>query len=291
MLERKEALSMILKSCSECFSANGFEVKKPEGMEKGSAPIFEENESAYIEIAKNNLTVRIVSHGDLLDISEKDGDGDFTRKESNLFDLETAEDRDVKSICNEVMDVIETSYGKKAKKQAKKAPATVSKSAVRGGMSYDANTLASKIVGMYPELKEEYKANYERYGEFLAEDFFVNHGNEKIMETIRSGDRQRMKKLFRILGECYENGSTAVQDVIIVTILGELNNDSELIERCCAEITDEDFKDTLIAVNKFLASSAGKRMRKKLENPPKYKPKKKKGGMMSSMLNAQTPQQ
>lgn len=291
MFERKEALSLILKGCCDNFEANGFKVSVPENIEKGDAPVFTDGESAYIEITKNSLTVRLVSHDNILDISEKDGDGEFAKTASNLMDLDSFDERDIKSLCNEINDTVDSFYGKKAKKAAEKAPATISRTAVKNGMSYDANTLANRIATLYPELKEEYKDNFQRYDEFLAEDFFVNHANAYIMETIRSGDKQMLKKLFKILSDIYENGTNDVQDLVVVTILGEINNDKELLERCSAEITDDDFRDTLYAVNAYLASSAGKKAKEKLNNPPKYKPRKQKKGMMASMLQNQMPQQ
>ena len=127
----------------------------------------------------------------------------------------------------------------------------------------------------------------------MGDDFFVNHANKYIIETIRYNDQKTIKKLFKILSDIYENGTNDVQDLVVVTILGELNNEQELIDRCLAEITDDDFAQTIIAVNKYLASPAGKKAKELMKNPPAYKPPKKKtGGMMSSMLqNSMPPQQ
>ena len=181
---------------------------------------------------------------------------------------------------------------KKAKQATKKAPQTISKSAAKNGTAYDANTLASRIVTLYPELKDAYKENFQKYDEFLGEDFFVNHGNACVMRTIRSNDTQQLKKLFKILSEIYENGSNDVQDLVVVTILGEIDNDKELLEKCREYITDDDFYETLVAVNKYLASPAGKKAKELMKNPPAYKPpKKKNGGMMSSLMQGGMPQQ
>lgn len=283
MLERKEALELILKGCSEKFTANGFELL---------TSVTEEDETAFAEFKKGDLTLRLLSHDNLLDVMEKVEDGEFAKTESNLLDLESFEERDIKSLCNEITDTVATSHGKKAKQATKKAPQTISKSAAKNGTAYDANTLASRIVTLYPELKDAYKENFQKYDEFLGEDFFVNHGNAYIMQTIRSHDSQQLKKLFKILSEIYENGSNDVQDLVVVTILGEIDNDKELLEKCREYITDDDFYETLVAVNKYLASPAGKKAKELMKNPPAYKPpKKKNGGMMSSLMGMQPPQQ
>ncbi len=283
MLERKEALNLILKGCTEKLENNGFELV---------TPVTEEGETAFVEFKKNDLTLRLLSHDNLLDVLEKVEDGEFAKTESNLLDLDSCDDRDIKSLCNEINDTVATSHGKKAKQAAKKAPQTISKTAAKNGASYDANTLASRIVALYPELKEAYKENFQKYDEFLGEDFFVNHANKYIMQTIRSHDTQQLKKLFKILSDIYENGSNDVQDLVVVTILGEIDNDKELLEKCREYITDDDFYDTLVAVNAYLASPAGKKAKQLLANPPAYKPpKKKKGGMMNSLMGMQPPQQ
>lgn len=283
MLERKEALNLILKGCNEKFTDNGFEL---------SIPVTEEDETAFAEFKKGDLTLRLVSHDNLLDVMEKVEDGEFVKTESNLLDLDSFEERDIKSLCNEVNDTVVTSHGKKAKQAVKKAPQTISKTAAKNGAAYDANTLASRISALYPELKDAYKENFQKYDEFLGEDFFVNHGNAYIMQTIRSNDTQTLKKLFKILSDIYENGSNDVQDLVVVTILGEIDNDKELLEKCRKYISDDDFYETLVAVNAYLATPAGKKAKELMKNPPAYKPpKKKNGGMMSSLMQGGMPQQ
>ena len=284
MLERKEVLNSIVKGCSEKFADNGFEL---------TTPVTEENDSAYAEFTKGDLTVKLLSHDNLLDVMEKAGDGEFVKTESNLLDLDDCDDRSIKSLCNEINDTVISSHGKKARQVAKKAPATVSKTAAKNGANYDAYTLASRITQVYPELKEALHENVQTYPEFLGDDFFVNHANRYIIESIRYNDQKTIKKLFKILSDIYENGTNDVQDLVVVTILGELNNEKELIDRCLAEITDDDFAQTIVAVNKYLASSAGKKAKELMQNPPAYKPpKKKSGGIMSSMLqNSMPPQQ
>ena len=292
MLNRNDALALILKGCAEKFDEIGFKTIAPENLPKDAAPIFTNEEEAYLEFAKDDITLRLVSRDNILEVTEKAGEGDFVKVESNLLDLENFDERDIKSLSNEVLETVSSSYGKKARQvAAKKTPHTISKSAAKNGTEYDANTLASRIATLYPELKDAYKENFQTYDEFLGEDFFVNHANKYVMETIRGNDKQQMKKLFKILSEIYENGSNDVQDLVVVTILGEINNDEKLLAKCREEITDEDFYQTLVAVNKYLASSAGKKAKELMKNPPAYKPPKKKKGMMASMMENSMQQQ
>jgi hypothetical protein len=59
-----------------------------------------------------------------------------------------------------------------------------------------------------------------QYGEFLPETFFMECGNARVMQVIRSGSEAERKKLFKMLGEVFEDGTNEVQDIIAVTILG-----------------------------------------------------------------------
>jgi hypothetical protein len=130
---------------------------------------------------------------------------------------------------------------------------------------------------------EEYKKNLEEYGEFLAEDFFVNYGNKVVIDTIRENDKIKMRKLFNLLNDIYEDGTNDTQSLVAVTILGSsLAANPELID-----VAKEHFSDTMMdpvcQIINYLRKSKSARMR--LENPPVYKPKKaKKKGMFASML-------
>ena len=200
---------------------------------------------------------------------------------------ENGDSRDVKYAANELADCLNERFAKKAaikKSGTVKAPQTVSKTAVKNGSYYDANTLASKLCLVFPELRDLYKQNIAEYGEFLSEKFFTEYGTEKVISAIKQNNPQTMKKLFQILNEIYEDGTNDTQSLIAVTILGELNNDQILLARC-VDYMSETLAPPVIEVNRYLASAAGKRAKKKLLNPPIYKPKKKKKpGLLAQMM-------
>ena len=157
----------------------------------------------------------------------------------------------------------------------KAANQTVSKNAVKQGSSYDANTLASRLCHVFPELRPLYQDNLTQYGEFLGEEFFTKYGTKVIIDTIKENNPQTMKKMFQVLNEIYEDGTNDTQSLIAVTILGELNNDQILLARC-VDYMSETMTPPVIEVNRYLASAMGKKAKAKLLNPPVYKPKKQK---------------
>ena len=177
------------------------------------------------------------------------------------------------------------STAKKSQGGSKKLPASVSKTAVRNGAFYDLASFGSRFTAIYPELRAAFKANVDTYGEFLAEDFFRNAGgNALVYDIIRQNDSTKMKKLFNLLNEMYDNGVNDVQSLIAVTILGEPLQDEKMLANCVDYMNDE-LCVNVIRVNKYLHSSAGKSAAMRLQNPPRYKPKKaKKPNLLSSLL-------
>ncbi len=208
---------------------------------------------------------------------------------ASLLD-EDATAGDVKYIISEAADSLTEKFGKKAppaKKAIQKATQTVSKTAVKNGSFYDANTLASKLCLVFPELRPYYKENLATYDEFMGEEFFTKYGTEKIIAAIKQNDPQTMKKMFQILNEIYEDGTNDTQSLIAVTILGELDNDKILLARC-VDYMSETMAPPVIEVNRYLATAAGKKAKKKLQTPPPYKPKKeKKPGLFAQAMAQQ----
>lgn len=226
---------------------------------------------------KISVTAAIKEEGEIID-------SDFRPYDSWFLDPDTATDKDIRSAVNEFTEVINGIFGTKTAKPIKnKLPTPVSKAAAKSGaVSYDPNTLGNRFTAVYPELREEYKANCEKYGQFLPEEFFLEHGNKIVLETIKENNPTKMKKLFNLLNDIYEDGTNETQSVIAVTILGAMNNDQQLLANC-VDYMCEDMLSPVIQINKYIASSKSARMR--LDNPPKYKPKKakKSKGVMSSL--------
>lgn len=287
-MTQNDAISKIYAGIGDALSENGFSVRTPESTEKDALPLFAEGERAYMEFTGEKGTMRLEFSGTQAALLYEDDTEAFQKLSVNYFDPESFDERDVKSLCNELSDSIRQKYTAKKGNKTKnnKMPTPVSRSAAKNGtQSYDGNTLANRLTStMYPDLKEAYRTNYEKYGEFLAEEFFVNYGTARVIGTIKTREKQSLNKLFKILNDIYENGSNDTQSLIAVTILGEMNNDAQMCETA-AEYMCDDMRETVLLVNKYLASAKGKRAKEKMKNPPAYKPKKeKKPGMLAQMM-------
>lgn len=294
MIELSTVFSTLYAELEPTMSKLGFKSDRPADIEKGATPIFTRDKASYLSYSGEKGKVRVLFNENKIRLlvgesnAKSEDDSDYTLLVSFLLVLDEYELRDVKSIVNEIIENLEEAYSPKqiAKRQQNiKAHATVSRSAVKNGsLLYDPATLAIRLAALYPELKDEYKSNVAAYDEFLCEDFFVNNVNPRVYATIKENNPQKMKKLFGILNEIYEDGTNEVQDVIVVTMLASFDYEGEMLQNVLKYVSDT-VVEPFVRVNKHLKSSRSARMR--LENPPKYKPKKKKKkkSMMSSLAN------
>lgn len=211
----------------------------------------------------------------------------FNTISKSLFELDNVNDKDAKSAANEIIDEISRLFKPKKKVDLEKVkmPKAVSRTkAKNGSISYDIDSLANRFGVLYPEFKDEIKFNIASYGEFLPETFFTEHGNAKVLDVIKNGSAAEQKKLFRMLGEIFEDGTNEVQDVIGVTILGEMKNDPQMMAVADKYMT-EYMAGPVHEINKLTAKN--NKWTKKLKNPPAYKPKKNKKFSMANALNQQ----
>ncbi len=275
MADLKQNFDKLVSSIDEKLVSLGFE--KADSSEEFNVSYTGEKGAVVITLDDGKFTV---SCGE-------DTESATTRICASLFD-ENSDDKDIRFIVSETNDSLQNKFDKKSpsmKKSAPKAPQTVSKTAVKHGSFYDANTLASRLCLVFPELRPEYKDHLAKYeNDFLGEEFFTEHGTKLVIDAIKENNPHTMKKLFQVLNEVYEDGTNDTQSLIAVTILGELNNDQILLARC-VDYMSETMAPPVIEVNKYLASAAGKKARKQLANPPVYKPKKeKKPGMFAQAM-------
>lgn len=218
---------------------------------------------------------------------ENSENAEFNTISRSLFDAESYEERDAKSLANEINDEI-TSLFKSRKKvdlDKIKMPKAVSRTKAKNGVvSYDTDSLANRFATLYPDMKDDIRANIAQYGEFLPETFFMEKGSARIIDVIANGSETDVKKLFKMLNEVYEDGTNEVQDIIGVTILGEMKNDPKLMEVADKYMSDY-MSGPVHEINKITAKNNS--LTKKLKNPPPYKPKKKRKGFMQNALQSQ----
>ena len=280
-MELNEAFKLINKNLEQSAAELGFEAAKTDD---GSIIYHGEKGAFKVSHNKNNDVL-------YLDVSYdwQGKDTQFETLSKSLFELDNITDRDCKSAANEIGDEVTSLFGarKKVDLEKVKMPKAVSRSKAKSGsVNYDTDSLANRFGVLYPEFKDDIKRNIAKYGEFLPETFFTEIGNAKVLDVIKNGDEAEQKKLFKMLGEVYEDGTNEVQDIIGVTILGEMKNDPDMMAVADKYMT-EYMAGPVHEINKITAKK--NRYTKKLANPPAYKPKKNRTSQLRNALNG--PQQ
>ena len=282
-MEQLEMMEMLLKGISPAMEKCGFTASRRDG---ARTPVYQREAASVMDFTGEKGIARFVFNSDRLHLLfaengvQLEDDSMFKLDTTYLYVLGEYDEKDLRSLTNEISEYMcETFIDKKNSAAKMKKPSTVSRTSVKSGLlSYDPVTLASKLAGMFPELKEPLAKNIADYGEFLCEDFFVNHAAPLCLDVIKSNDQQKMKKLFNMLNDVYNDGTNQVQSVIVVTILGSLFDDEQLLANCTDYM--DDMTLSVIEINKLLRKPSN---RAKLEHPPLYKPKKQK--KTSNFLN------
>lgn len=267
---------------------NGFTMVKDSGVKADEITVFEEEGRHYLRYNGTYGSYKVILNekNEILTLEcsgDSNADAEYKEMSKTLLDVANAEERDIRSAVNELTDELVPLYQEAVRDiAAVKLPKRTSKSAIKNGMvSYTDVDLATCFIGQYGELKDYAKEIVLRYGELLPETFFMEYGTPLVMEALRSRDDVRLKKLFKLLNDVYENGTNAAQDLIAVTILGEIKNDPQLMETA-DQYMCEYMSTPVHEVNKLIGK---KSLQKKLLAPPPYKPKKKKKSMVSSLMN------
>ena len=281
-MELAEAYRLMDKTIAE--NIKELEFKK---MKTGENELGYKSEKGLFRVsydAKTNIMSLECSYED------KGEDTAYETISKSLFELDAADEKECRYYANEVSDEIHSLFASKKKVNLDKIkmPKAVSRSKAKNGViSYDMDSLANRFGVLYPDLKDDIKKNISDYGEFLPETFFQEIGTPRVLDVIKNGNEAERKKLFKTLGEIYEDGTNEVQDVIGVTILGAMKNDPAMMEVADKYMTDY-MSGPVHEINKITAKK--NRFTKKLANPPAYKPKKKKTNMLQNALNQQQQQ-
>lgn len=278
-MEISEVFRIVEKNLEDINSELGFAVK---GREESSLA-FSGEKGIYRLVfdAENSIMSFECAYDTELESPE------FNTLSRSLFDPATYNERDAKSLSNEIRDELTSLF--KARKKVNldkvKMPKAVSRTKAKNGIiSYDTDSLANRFGTLYPDMKDAVKANIVKYGEFLPETFFTEVGAARAIDVIANGSEAEVKKLFKMLNEVYEDGTNEVQDIIGVTILGEMKNDPKLMETADKYMSDY-MSGPIHEINKLTAKNS--KLTKKLKNPPPYKPKKKKNSFMSTLAEQQ----
>ena len=271
-----EAYKLIEKNLEAVNKELGFSKVKAED----DAPTFKGEKGLY--------RLSYDSEGQILSFEcayeDKGGETQFNTISKSLFEVDEADERACRSAANEIGDEVKSLFAarKKVDLEKVKMPKGVSRGQAKSGViSYDTDSLANRFGVLFPDLKDDIRRNIAEYGEFLPETFFTEIGTARVLDVIKNSTQAEQKKLFKMLGEVYEDGTNEVQDIIGVTILGAMRNDPKMMAVADQYMT-EYMAGPVHEINKITARNG--RLSKRLKNPPPYKPKKKRVNPLQNAL-------
>ncbi|MBQ9958322.1 MAG: hypothetical protein IJO89_04665 [Clostridia bacterium] len=172
----------------------------------------------------------------MLDLAVLNGEDsvDFVNKSMYLFD-EGSNDKDAKSVGSDFADTLNNAFGVV---HTRRASIDLPSKAAPGSTPGE-DAFCNRFLTLYPQYKDKYKADVERYGDFLYERFFSETAAVKLNELMTSGDKKAIIKMLQMLDEFYVDGNFDVQSTITYTIIGgAFRNDNALFEKACAFMED-----------------------------------------------------
>ena len=168
----------------------------------------------------------------MLDVAALNGDEsvDFVNKSMYLFD-EGHNEKDAKSVGSDFADTLNTVFGVT---RTRRASVDLPSKAAPGSTPGE-DAFCNRFLTLYPQYKDKYKQDVERYGDFLYERFFSETAAVKLKELMASGEKKAIIKMLQMLDEFYVDGNFDVQSTITYTIIGgAFRDNTDLFEKACA---------------------------------------------------------
>lgn len=185
------------------------------------------------EIYKNDTKAMKIEYREdvkqfaLLLASVNDGNiGEFSTVSTWLFD-ETQNEKDAQAVGVDFADTLRRQLGLKGFATGKNSVAlpTVSKND-----AITVTALTQKLLAVYPQFKEDYKADVAQHGRFLYLDFIAHKFAPAIREMLKDQkqNKKQIKKLFDMLIDMYVQGDASTSDAVVTLISAATFGDGEI---------------------------------------------------------------
>lgn len=202
----EQVLSAIVGQLQGIIESNEFE-------NKGEA-LYQNNKLAF-SIKHNTETKMLVL--EVAEVGENGDVGEFTVASSWLFEQEENL-RDAESAGMDFLDTLKGKMGIRGVRTARSGEVALPEK--NSGNSKNIEALCAKLLAVFPQFKEDYKAHVSTYGTMLYIDFFKQTFTVKTGEMLDAKNKKQIKKLMDMLSDMYNVGDHSVQNVIVGIILG-----------------------------------------------------------------------
>lgn len=215
-MQLNEAFKLISDKVGEALEPRGFQQVKADSAKANElVALFVSENVAYSVIYYKDKMHTLLRECPMTD---EGPDNDWKTLATWMFDPDHDGQREANSIANDFVEAISAPTAQKRAKQTKKSKSK--KSDDEGNA--DPLFFSKRFMTLYPDLKEEIKAEEEGYNPFRGVTFARASLVPKVNETVKSGSAADLKKLGNILSAQYTNGDLDTRSIITVVILNSI---------------------------------------------------------------------
>ena len=183
--------------------------------------------------------------------------GEFAESSAWLFD-DTQNEKDAESVGIDFTNTVRDIIGAKAKRSV--AARVELPSSTNG--DYNISAFAKKVLDVFPQFKDAYKAHVTVYGNFLYLNFFGETLVPQIKTVLTENNKKTVKKLYTMLSTGYVQGDRDTVNTIVACVAAACVDEPTVKENAMAMLEeDAHFKNAVsefigvIASNKKLRAS------------------------------------
>ena len=147
--------------------------------------------------------------------------GEYCEISSWLFD-DSQTERDAASVGIDFTETLREKLGVKVNARANRA-IDLPEASKDGA---DIETFAKKVLDVYPQFKENYRAHIEKYGDFMYLTFFGETLVPQLHTVLYSGDKKAIKKIFAVFENTYITGNKDTVNAMLACIAAAVSDDS-----------------------------------------------------------------
>ncbi len=151
-----------------------------------------------------------------------------------LFD-ETQTEKDIEAVAIDFIDTLGKAFG--IKKERSKTGAVALPDEL-GGDKVGVGGLTQKLLAIFPQYKETYKAHVAQYGKLLMADFCHEYFIPSVKELVRSGNKRQIKKFYDAMTDMFIAADKEVVPYIVAILSAALYDNKALLENF-KELTKE----------------------------------------------------
>ena len=200
-------------------------------------PLFEEQgfkrlDSGEYENDKCKVLIGYDDARQMYTMKKADDGGEYTEISAWLFD-DSQTEKDAASVGIDFSETLREKLG--VKKNTRAAVIDMPQAQKDGA---DIATFAKKVLDVYPQFKDAYRAHIAKYGNFLYLNFFGETLVPQLRNVLHTGDKKAIKKIFSVFESTYITGDRDTVNAMLAVIAASIADDSAAYENLAATLQE-----------------------------------------------------